>query len=781
MNKRVISTIMAFALVCGTITPIQAEASTGKNTERKEVAAQTIIGTSTATTTIAGSAETGAEAKVTKEEAKAISIKVLKDFMGIEVDEKTFQSSIQYMQDYGMTTRYLWMIGWNTYSSDKNINANVSIDASTAKIVSINSYEYSNNQKPKGVTKTQKEAKKIADAFIKKINPEEYKQMEYIDDSLLYKMYGSYKDTNYNFRYIRKVNGIPYENNYISAGVDGTTGKINNYNYYWDEAANFPALDGLIGTEKALDIYKKATFLKLYYTSVRDPKDMGGKVTASKLVYQPDYTNFSLVNAKDGGLMDWQGTVPEEIMKKDLSSSEKAELLKSVQPSKKLETELDNEGASALGKTYIQELFGTGYDIQNLNYSDGGNNWYEGRGKSVWTIQFSKQSPTQMMNNGGNLTIESKTGMLVSAYTYNGFDEATLKENFVPSVSWVQAYDKAIDIIKKQYPDKLDKVITEQIKTESRSYYNGKDISNRSYSFSFPRVVNGISYIDNNINITIDAATGKATQMNCMWDEDMMFTGLEKVITPEAAAKIYFDNFKPTLSYISINRPDGKASQGILLAYLLKNNSLSAIPSNIDAETGVLLGYTGLPLTPDKNSFASVIKGNKYERELTILAFQGIIDENNFSMNKAIKKADFLKMLVNTRGQIYIGTGTGDLSLKFTNIEKTNEYYNILQQAVSMGLIENKAVKFDLKGALSREEMAEMLVKFIQLDKVAKAKGIFKLSYTDAKKISKARFGSVAICKGLGVFENSKQFRPLDKATALEAALAIYNTLNIIK
>ena len=779
MKKRVISTIVAFTFICGTLTPIQAEAGTGRNAEKRDSAAQTVI-TTIATPATLGTTD-GSSAKVTKDDAKTASMKALKDYMGLEVDEKTFQCNIQYTQDYGMSSRNLWVINWYSYNNQKNINSSVSIDATSGKIVAINNNEFSNNQNPKGVIKTQKEAKKLAEAFINKINPEEFKQMEYVDEASYNGIYGNYRDTNYIFRYVRKVNGINYEGNYISVGVDGTTGKVNNYNYYWEDIASFPTLDGVIGNEKALDAYKKAMTFKLYYTSVRNPKDGSGKVTETKLAYQPDYGNFSLVNAKTGGLLDWQGAAPTEMVKKDLSAAEKAELLKSVQPLKNLDKELDNDGATKLGKAYIQELFGDGYDIQNLNYSDSETNWYEGHGKSIWSIQFTKASTSPMMNNGGNIVIEAKTGAIVGLYMYNAIDEASLKENFVPSVSWEQGYTKAIALLKAKYSDKLDKISTEQTKIDMKNYVNGRDIGTRSYYYTFTRMVNGIPYAENNISITIDAATGKATQMNCAWDDNMQFPAAEKIITPEAAGKVYFDNFKPVLSYTSTAKQDGKSKDEVYLAYLLKNDKLSIMPATIDALTGTLLGFTGQPLTPDKNSFDSLIKGNKYERELTILAFQGVIDKNNFVINKAIKKVDFLKMLVNTRGQMYMGPGSENSLLKFTNVDKTNEYYRILQQAVAMGLIENKAAKIDLKATLSREEMAKLLVKFIQLDKVANAKGIFKLSYADAAKISKASYGSVAICKGMGVFENSKQFRPKDKATTVEAALAIYKALKVIK
>jgi hypothetical protein len=102
--------------------------------------------------------------------------------------------------------------------------------------------------------------------------------------------------------------------------------------------------------------------------------------------------------------------------------------------------------------------------------------------------------------------------------------------------------------------------------------------------------------------------------------------------------------------------------------------------------------------------------------------------------------------------------------------------------AVMYGILDNTEEPFNREVNITREEMAQLVVKMLQYDKLAKSSDIFKLPFTDAQQVSKDRIGYVAIGVGLGIFEGDNgAFRPLDNATMVEVASTVYKALGSMK
>jgi len=718
-------------------------------------------------------ADAEATAKITKDEAKAIGIKILKKYFKLVIDDKNYQCNIQLMPDYLNQERYVWSLNWNSVNALTSISAGVTIDSETGTVTGFNKYEYNGSAEPMPVAKTEAEAKKIAIAFIKKINPTEYKQTQYIADTNYYSM-GMYREANYNFRFVRKINGILYENNAITVTVDGRTGSVTNYSFNWSDASKFATAEGIVSKADALKKFKENPSVKLAYIAKRTAGDYQSKVTEAKLIYQISSTYTNFVDAKSGELVDWNGIAVKAQKELDLTAVEKEALLKDIKPRENLAKELDADQAKELAVKYGMEIFGETYEAQSASYSDGANSWSEGRGSDAWSVQLVR-SGYSYMGFGGNIVLNADTGALIACYMYNPMmDTTATDEEFVPKITWEEAYRSSIDMLKKYFPEKLGEVNTKQTQVDNISYIGGKKYMNRNYYFTFERIVNGIPYAENNVNISFDAATGKVTNLGSAWDMSMKFPSVAKVVSEEKATANYFKEYEPVLCYQTIFDQE-KNTQNIVLAYAMRDEKLTGFMANIDALTGNFIDYFGQPIKKATSSFDKAIKGSKYEKALKILAFQGVIEKDSFSMKKEIKKSEFIKMLVTAKGYGYYG-GMGE-SLRFTNMKVADPYYRYLQSAVSMGLVENKKKEFDMKEKMTREEMAELVVKYLKYDRLAKAKNIYVLDYKDRYRISKGSYNSVALCTAIGVFPDSDYFRPKDNVTMLEAAVAIYYAL----
>jgi hypothetical protein len=106
--------------------------------------------------------------------------------------------------------------------------------------------------------------------------------------------------------------------------------------------------------------------------------------------------------------------------------------------------------------------------------------------------------------------------------------------------------------------------------------------------------------------------------------------------------------------------------------------------------------------------------------------------------------------------------------------------YPFLQFAVEEKILENKAVKIDLDKKVTREELAEIIIKAENLDSIGKLNEIYTVNelYLDADDIDKELLGYVALCNGLDIMKGNKgKFNPKKEVTYAEAVVAIYKAL----
>lgn len=101
--------------------------------------------------------------------------------------------------------------------------------------------------------------------------------------------------------------------------------------------------------------------------------------------------------------------------------------------------------------------------------------------------------------------------------------------------------------------------------------------------------------------------------------------------------------------------------------------------------------------------------------------------------------------------------------------------------AVSYGVLDNSG-DFNGDEKVTKEEMVKDVVKLLGYDKLAQAKDIFTLSYSDADDITPGNIGYIAISKGLGLTNDTdNKFRPKDQVKITDAAVTIYRALNSLR
>lgn len=181
-----------------------------------------------------------------------------------------------------------------------------------------------------------------------------------------------------------------------------------------------------------------------------------------------------------------------------------------------------------------------------------------------------------------NVTIDSQ-GLVTS---YSTYDPRTLEEQRLPRITKDEAISLAVKFI-----ERLENGISASIEYDDTSYYAAS--SDPYYNFRFIRIVNGIPFSDNDLNISISKSSGKITSLYLNWIKDAEFSGLEGIMDIEDAKNAYKEIPGIQLVYkISDRYPRPLDSSGQELVHYLVYAPMDNI-TMIDPWTGepVISGY----------------------------------------------------------------------------------------------------------------------------------------------------------------------------------------------
>jgi hypothetical protein len=722
------------------------------------------------------------KAKITKEKAREMAKAKLKEYLQYELEENRFQSRMEFRPSYyNLKDDYLWDLSWNLNEPLRNINVNVSINANTGQVVSMWKREYSSFEKQPAIPSiTLDQAKEAVKDFVQKFYPEKIGSLKLIEENRDNYGYGGYQPVNYSFNYQRLIDGIVLEGDFLRLEVDGVTGKIVGFDSRWSEAANLPSASGVIGKDKAEEIFRKQTEMNLMYINYRNRYDYEFQSNAVKLVYNMGATAGNGIDAKSGAVLDYNYLDNYRLETKDLTPQQKAEWLKKAAEVKSNASEIDSTRAEQVILEKLKDIFGQDYKVDYLSYQENMDN-YETNGRKAWAANFYKEVDGRRMEEGGHIVIDALTEGIISLYKYDsGFGYG---EEFTPKLTWSQAYDAAIEAAAKFFPDRIKHIKTEVKSTIYKQIVNGKEIPQREYYFNFPRLVNGIVYNNDNININIDAKTGTIRQISGRWSDKIQFPSANGAMKADEAKEILFQKLKPELAYTLIpnNNPNALSSGEYRLIYRLNPIGAMFMAGNIDAFNGKMVNYDGQEMQESSSEFAKKIKGHRSEKELSILAFQGIIDTAAFELDKEVTKIDFARMLVDAKGYrpYLLREASG---LKYSNVKAEDANYRYLQMAVYYGILENKDGEFDFNQKITREEMAKALVRLLGYENLAKVEDIFVLDVADSENIDKGSLGYMAIAKALGILGvEDHKLRIKDNATMVDLATGVYKVLGSLR
>ena len=647
----------------------------------------------------------------------------VKSITAIPSDYKNFQYSSSTYEENGKNIS-VWYLNWNNDDYSGGISATCVEDGYL-----INFNKFSNKTKEGLGTVNRETAQKTAAALLAKIRPDVAADLKLMEKS-------DYNNTDRHvFNYKLYKNGAMVD--YVDAvvEVDKYTGEIIGYYYNGnsEDIKTLPGVDGVIGLDAAQKAYLDKIHVRLSYYS-------NFEYTKRTLTIFPAYsgvnTEAQAIDAKTGEAVALYNSFPyyggkggaEGMNQMSDSNSSGGELTKEeLEAIAGLSDLISKDEAISILRGTIPNL-AAGTKVLSSNLSKN----YVEQDKYQWEIGF----------DGAYGVVNAKTGEVMSFYVYNA-DSSKSKVGITEE----KARAKADAYIKQMAPDKFDQLRFYE-SPQYRLYKMSSDVTD--YSFNYYRQVNGIDFIGNGFTIIVNKATGRITQYDCSWYDNVTFPDISNVISEEEAFNAINETGKMDLLYKKIN--EGEPA-------LVYDFTYSAGDFLINPADGSKLGWDGKPYKIQDIPEYTDIKGHWAETKILKLLENGYyLEGEKFNPNQKITQLSFLRYLYSPIQMYY----------------DDEDFYNLM--------VTDKIIKENEKSpaaVMTRQEAAKFVVRYLGQSKAAEHPEIFVNPFTD--KISDQYKGYAAICYGLKVMQGDKngRFNGSNQVTNAEAAAIIYNVLQV--
>lgn len=710
-------------------------------------------------------------------------IRLVKTRITIPEDYTEFSSSVGY-SDGKPYCRLSWSSSYSYYSGNGG-----SIDVNVDETGNINSYrhnryirDYDYNRRLPAISKAQ--ATSSARKFLYYICP------EIADRLVLDEGTSSQLNSEGNFKldYIRMYKGVPYADDGVSIQVSGTTGEVLSFSRNWRDDAVFPEPEAAIKPEAARELYENMLELSLKYR-----RTYGKDEDITYLEYSPAGTGFFFgIDALKGEKVDitdsynsyYDQLYKIEAYRREGSQYARALKLEEEKPDelKELEGLVTVQEAEKLAREMSEAGIEGDYSLNSFSYereANGGN--YTLRLTFMKLLDI-KELPADIPAEKLNLIIAAGDGVRMITVTIDAVTKDFIgltTGGFLDSPKQ-GSYDRsdmlktAESFLKKYTRDRYQQVKLKEIPENMNPYelkYRGID-SNDPGSFTFVRMVNGIPFEDNTININVDPIYGTVSEYSEVWDTTE-FVPTAGVISAEEAYAVLREANGLKLKYVTIQPLEqggyptkDMVAQGneIKLVYVPDFTK----PLCVDAVKGTLINYFNMEDFKEPGTLKyDDISGHRLSGAINEMAALGILpDEESFMPEKPMLQKDYLRIINNIRGSYYYSSSSGSMSQQ--------EMDGMYRSMINDGIIDEKEREPDRE--ITREEAVKYLLRLAGYRKFAELNNLFQCDFADRDEIAPENVGYAAIAASLGIIRD-ESFMPKKVLNRGEAAELIYNYL----
>lgn len=734
----------------------------------KEAPSNTIVKTTEEQTYESKTEEMIGNVKIKKEQA----IEIAKSFL--PVSEDFVQDSISLDANSYLGKHSVWNVRWRLDVEKKDFygNYNVSVDAETGEVLAAHLYKNDQHQETVFPPKVDWEkSREIADQYLKEHFQEKLENVKY--DSFYEKNQRSplQGDVTYHIRYPRIINNIPFDDNFINIGVN-SNGEITSFEYRWNNDLEFPTQEGMIPSEKAKTDIITSYPLQLSYQKLYDyhqfvlPKN-NDKQTKVVLSYTT-VGNYHYFDAIQGKWLDYSGDIADMINTGVLVPLSDTLLSNPNQPK---DGELTKDEAIAI----INQYFAVPENavLSDVNY------YNQKENEASWRFTWQGKEEHLWMS----ASINAQNGEILHFSIDKPWTREQQQEETNVKVSYEDAKVKALKEVMILVPGKAHELTFDPNMNMKQPE---KDV--REYHFTFKRIVNSILVPEDSISIGISAESGETIRFYQNWDSKSEYMKPDKIVDVEIAKEEYFNNYHIEPAYVVFRNydyaPMGTRSleEKLLLVYRLRTIP-SEEPVYLDALTGKWTSKKTGEMIKEQPKPTDV-QGHWAEDQLRLMIEYKVVevdDNGKVFPNQSITRGEMIKMIMlTTNSRPYFEKMRYELAEQktesFNDVSYSSPYYAYIESAVRQGLIETDGKEFKPDELVSREELAVLIVKALNFDKLADVESLFNLDFKDNDKIVEK--GDVAIVQHLKIMSGSNgYFKPSSHVTRAQAAKTYFEYL----
>lgn len=691
--------------------------------------------------------------RITLEQA----IGVTRQFVQIPEDYKNFQPNYSEGEQQGA----FWDLRWDSGASGSG-SVDARVNALTGELWGLDWWQ----PEPQGTNRqglprlSRTDALTKAETFLRTVLPQYYGQLGIDTDATsgpdLGLRAGFSPVCTYSF--VRLVAGIPFPENNANIQIDARSGAVKSFHFNWDSQLVFPDVQRALPPSQAASLWRENAQVGLEYFS--PPTDGKFGVAPARLVYTPKNRTM-MIDAKTGAILKPEAY--SDYRSLGMGGAGNAMMDKALQAAPL--TPAEQAALTELGKLISQDKalaiasalveITPGYVLQNSSLQQ---EYFSNR--KIWSF-FWRERDGQ---NSIEVRVDAGQGQLI------GFSLAApaAEQSSAPRLDEAQAQDLANRLLDRVAGDYLGQLeILKASPTPPIKLLSSKQPAPQPTSFFFNanRLVKGIHFGGNGVQITVDAVQGKVTSYQLNWWE-MKFPEAKGVVGQARAEDVFLSDGALELNYRRDFAAPGQMPEDrpVRLVYVLKDQA----PVYVDAFDGLGLAGDFQPrLNPSRQAFDD-LSGQAAAGAVKLLTESRIIPvfEPAFHPQARLSQRDWLIWLVRADGWQPVPAGDPD-----------QEYDRVYHQALMMGILK-PGESYQPQQDLDRATMARMVVRALGWDEVASFQGIWSLP-PGTDHIQSGDQGYLSLAAGLGIVDLSdRDFDPASGLTRVEGALALYKILN---
>jgi len=726
-------------------------------------------------------------AKVSKDKA----VEIAKKYLQLTADFKLESANLNADWSGSNAVRSVWNLYFDKRVGDRSYgSAHASIDANTGRVISLGFSDYDPDQKPSFPPKVSyAQGKDVAAKFLKGLDGTDFSQLKFNDryeSDVKPPLDGNVQ---YNYSYDRVVNGVSFPQDSVSVNVDGN-GRVVNFYSNWTDEVTFEKNEGVITQQAAEKAFREKSKLGLLY---QVPYQGRGE-RKPYIAYTMDTFNL---NAKTGEWWSQEGAPRPAGGDKPISDKPLAE---------KPKGNLNLSKEEAVKKVEQSFNLPSGYVVQNASYSE----YYNpenGETTSTWNLSWEadpkKQSTDAALIRpmpGIWANVNAKTGE-VQNYNYyiSNYDPVTGKQETVkPKITNEEAKEKAIEFVKKMVPHYAHELVYTPTYQPDAAILE----KTRMLEFNFRHVSDGVAISYNNIGVSIDRVTGDVTNFYTNFNLTKYPDKKPEVMAEDKAKELLLSQYDVELVYTLPMNMSAIPYEKLKVMVAAGDAPIEALTNSEQSPREAKLVYQLVSKYQREPFFLDAVSGqwkSMSTGEVVSLTKEKVTDIDDHwakdalqlmldyqalevtgglvNPDQSITKGEMIKMLVIAmNGGYYAGAfDMGARSNTFADVQTSSKYFAFVETALDRRLID-KSENFNPEQKITRDDMAQLIVRALGYKKLSQFDGMFNKSFSDLADVKDA--GAAAIAVGLGIMSvDGGKFVPKKEVTRAEAASSFYRYL----